>query len=279
MISVFHGKNEKEHDSFQAWRKANMDGFHMTESAPGTFVIHYTQDKRENLEGRGCIHNGGSDNRYLEDHCYTTARKVCSNIFKELITWAGDNGFATKNCKHCDSKRFPFPAMSLEIKGDLPEKEARLTGQDADDEGLSDNASYVPQEGDRRQLVERQIRERRGQQSFRDALRKRYGNRCLVTGCEILAVLEAAHINPYRGEDDNHPENGLLLRSDIHTLFDLDLLAIEPEHLRIELHPELVLEYGCFSHVSLGCDGHQTPSLEALSLRYERFRQRLDKPA
>jgi hypothetical protein len=76
MISVFHGNNEETHNNFQAWRKDNVDGFHMTESAAGQFTIHYTQDKRENSAGRGCIHQGGSDIGYAEDNdsCYTTAR-------------------------------------------------------------------------------------------------------------------------------------------------------------------------------------------------------------
>jgi len=106
-----------------------------------------------------------------------------------------------------------------------------LADEEAAGAEANDGTNYSPQAGDRRQIVERQIRERRGQQHFRDALRKRYGDRCLVTGCEVLAVLEAAHIKPYRGEDDNHPGNGLLLRADIHTLFDLDLLGVEPVQL------------------------------------------------
>ena len=45
-----------------------------------------------------------------EDGCYTRARKVCSNSLPELVAWATENGFATKNCGHCDTKRFPFPS-------------------------------------------------------------------------------------------------------------------------------------------------------------------------
>ncbi len=52
----------------------------------------------------------------------------------------------------------------------------------------------------------------------------------------------AAHIKAYRGEQDNHPDNGLLLRSDIHTLFDVDLHGIEPEHLQVENHPGIAIE-------------------------------------
>src|SRR5262249_54770104 len=104
---------------------------------------------------------------------------------------------------------------------------------------------------DQRKIIERQIRERRGQQIFREELRRTHGDKCMATGCTVLAVLEAAHIKPYRGESDNHPENGLLLRSDIHTLFDLDLLGIEPESLRIEIHPSLTSEYGNLSGTRL----------------------------
>lgn len=76
-------------------------------------MIHFTQDKRENADGRGCMHQGGSGNEYREDKngCYTTARKVCSNSLAELIAWAKSKGYVTQNCKHCDSKRFPFPLV------------------------------------------------------------------------------------------------------------------------------------------------------------------------
>jgi hypothetical protein len=160
---------------------------------------------------------------------------------------------------------------ALSMSESLPDEEADRDGPNAD-------TSYVPQEGDRRKVVERQIRERRGQRQFRDALRERYGDCCLVTGCEVLSVLEAAHISPYRGEDDNHPANGLLLRADVHTLFDLDLLGIEPEELRVELHRNVVKEYGCFANVTLRCGNDQRPAREALGLRYELFRRRLRRP-
>jgi hypothetical protein len=112
MISVFHGNDEETHQRFQAWRKANIDGFHMTEGAAGQFTIHYTQDKRENAAGRGCMHQGVSDIEYREDKdsCYTRARKVCSINLAELTAWATEHGFYTKNCKHCDTTQFPFPA-------------------------------------------------------------------------------------------------------------------------------------------------------------------------
>ena len=103
-----------------------------------------------------------------------------------------------------------------------------LQDTEADTSDLEQTATYFPSDDDTRDVEQRQIRVRRGQQKFRDKLRVRYKGQCPVTGCKILALLEAAHISPYRGEKDNPSENGLLLRADIHTLFDLNLLGIEP---------------------------------------------------
>jgi predicted restriction endonuclease len=48
-----------------------------------------------------------------------------------------------------------------------------------------------------------------------------------VTGCDAPEALEAAHIIAYQGQDTHHVTNGLLLRADLHTLFDFGLLAID----------------------------------------------------
>lgn len=148
-----------------------------------------------------------------------------------------------------------------------------VVGEEAD---ADDDNSYVPSDGDYRAIIERQIRNRRGQPAFRKRLRKKYGDKCLVTGCEVFQLVEAAHIRPYRGENDNNVENGLLLRADIHSLFDLDLLGIEPDHLCVELSAELArdVEYAMLAGQSLKCDGHARPSHTALKQRYEQFRER-----
>ncbi|HAS1784430.1 TPA: HNH endonuclease [Enterobacter cloacae] len=73
---------------------------------------------------------------------------------------------------------------------------------------------------------------RRGQKTFRDQLLKS-NPLCAVTGCELLDILEAAHIDAYRNDSHNHISNELLLRSDIHTLFDLGLVAINSETIAI----------------------------------------------
>lgn len=82
---------------------------------------------------------------------------------------------------------------------------------------------------DRRSKELRAIYVRRGQRAFRRKLLKAYGNACAVTGCKITELLEAAHISPYRGDHTNKVGNGLLLRADLHTLFDLGLLWINEQ--------------------------------------------------
>lgn len=51
-----------------------------------------------------------------------------------------------------------------------------------------------------------------------------------MTGERTLPVLEASHIMPYSDGGLNRTENGLLLRSDLHTLFDLGYVTITPDH-------------------------------------------------
>lgn len=124
---------------------------------------------------------------------------------------------------------------------------------------------------------EHSILSRRGSVKLRDDLRSRYGDRCAITKCSLLDVIEAATISPYADAEDL-PDNGLLLRSDLHTLFDLDLLGIEPEALRAELHPS-VLEAGYADQRIHGArlELENTVRRRAcLESRYSRFLARLD---
>lgn len=82
---------------------------------------------------------------------------------------------------------------------------------------------------DARQWALTTIAMRRGQAGFRTKLLKAYGGRCAITGCDVTATLEAAHILPFRGDHTNTVNNGLLLRADIHTLFDLGLIWIDAD--------------------------------------------------
>jgi hypothetical protein len=82
------------------------------------------------------------------------------------------------------------------------------------------------------------IAARQGQEKFRSDLFNAYGDRCLVTGPNIRDILEAAHIQPYADGGPSELPNGLLLRADIHTLFDLYLIAIDAD-MKVLISPQL----------------------------------------
>lgn len=90
-------------------------------------------------------------------------------------------------------------------------------------------------EADGRERVEKSIAVRRGQPRFRADLLAAYDGKCAITGCDAEPALEAAHIRPYMGAHSHHLTNGLLLRADLHTLFDLGQLRIDPETRRVTL--------------------------------------------
>ena len=94
------------------------------------------------------------------------------------------------------------------------------------EEGVFDYTSIE----DARLKISRSIIIRQGQHNFRSDLLSIYQNKCAITGCDYPHVLEACHIYPYMGPKTNSKDNGILLRSDIHTLFDLGKISITPDY-------------------------------------------------
>lgn len=92
---------------------------------------------------------------------------------------------------------------------------------------------------DARKRVISAIVRRQGQPAFRKALIDAYGGACAITGCTLTEILEAAHVHPYMGDHTNVVSNGLLLRTDIHTLFDLRMITVDPETTKVLVSPEL----------------------------------------
>lgn len=70
---------------------------------------------------------------------------------------------------------------------------------------------------------------RLGQGTFQVAILDAYGRRCAITGEKVLPVLEAAHIVPYAEGGEHRVDNGLLLRRDLHALFERGYLTVAPE--------------------------------------------------
>lgn len=139
-----------------------------------------------------------------------------------------------------------------------------------DAEAADDGEGYDPKNtADGRQKVLVQINRRRGQTKFRRSLMNAYEGRCAVTGCGIHELLEAAHIQPYKGEHTNHVTNGLLLRADIHTMFDLGLIGVREDH-SLDICPTLAKsEYGQFTALRLPRSKASRPNSDALAWHLE----------
>ena len=126
-----------------------------------------------------------------------------------------------------------------------------------------------------RETTLRNIAYRQGAVKFRRIVLEAYGSVCAITGCDVVQVLEAAHIKPYNGIDTNHVQNGILLRADIHTLFDLELIAIEPTKLRVKFSkclrstPQYKKYHGREIRTPKRRD--QWPNEEVLKTRWEQF--------
>jgi hypothetical protein len=141
------------------------------------------------------------------------------------------------------------------------------------------NQPFKPVDVDmrKRRIVNQTTRE--GQHNFREDMLTIYEDTCVVTGCKLVSVLEAAHITPYNGTQSNHPQNGLIFRSDIHILFDLYLLTIDPSSMQLRLSEKLEgSEY--WNNLrgnplkKIPKDIRIKPSEQALALHYEEFLSR-----
>jgi len=151
------------------------------------------------------------------------AFKISSDLFDSI-----DEALSTVSSnEEASAKNSELPMIT---EADLMKAESNLV----------ETGYFIPADlVDAREKVLAEIVKRRGQPKFRKALLKAYDSRCAVTRCDAEFALEAAHIIPYCGDDSDHVSNGLLLRADIHTLFDLGLLRIHPETLKVHLCPEL----------------------------------------
>ena len=128
---------------------------------------------------------------------------------------------------------------------------------------------------DGRKAIFASIIRRQGQTDFRRTLLDAYAGKCAITRMRTIWVLEAAHITPYRGTETNTPQNGLLLRGDVHTLFDMGLVSVQP-HDRVVRVSSLLKdsEYWSFNNTPLLEPTKESylPSVAALTQHFSQFR-------
>ncbi|MEZ5308279.1 MAG: HNH endonuclease [Pyrinomonadaceae bacterium] len=86
------------------------------------------------------------------------------------------------------------------------------------------------------------ITPRLGQGTFRTLVTDGYERRCSISGERTLPALDAAHIKPFSIVKEHRPDNGLLLRRDLHALFDAGYITVTPEY-RIEVSKRIKEEF------------------------------------
>lgn len=81
------------------------------------------------------------------------------------------------------------------------------------------------------------VRRRVGQGIFQSRVMDAYERQCAVTRERALPALDAAHIKPFSLTQENHIQNGILLRSDVHRLFDTGYMTVTPGyHVEVSEH-------------------------------------------
>lgn len=129
---------------------------------------------------------------------------------------------------------------------------------------------------DERRVVTAQQVRREQQGKFREALLQAYSETCAITGVNVPEVLQAAHINPYRGRKSQVVNNGILLRADLHLLYDAHLISVEPDSLSVSLSKRLDgTTYLRYNHQRLRepVSADLAPNVDLLAIHYEQFRR------
>lgn len=140
----------------------------------------------------------------------------------------------------------------------------------SDEEKAIDADREAIESGYQRRFTLQEVRPEQG--AFRNSLMSLYNNRCVISSCGVREVLQAAHIVPFSEAVAyrNDPGNGLVLRSDIHTLFDRFLITIHPKERKIVIADELKLTaYRSFSEKPIS--HHATEAF--VREHYTRFRE------
>lgn len=119
---------------------------------------------------------------------------------------------------------------------EIPQVEGREVAAEPGDDLPHFDPAEIQDERDRR-LVE--IATREGQDRFRTALLDAYDGRCAITDYDAVETLQAAHIYPYQGPATNRVSNGLLLRADIHSLYDRGAITVHETSLQVLVKPHL----------------------------------------
>lgn len=173
---------------------------------------------------------------------------------REVFTLHGPVTAATES-------RFSFGVLDLDVsEGDEASKQFTV--------------AYLEEDNRKIATIQRAVRS--GQSRFRAQLMDAYDGKCACTGCGVAETLQAAHIIGYRGSRSNIVSNGLLLRADMHLLFDSSLITIDPDTYSFVPSKRLEgTDYEAYGGQMMRLPKSKAlrPNEECLAAHYEKFQQ------
>jgi len=251
---------------------ANLSYAHLS----GTYIRRALLS-RANLSNARLYHSTlcGTNFSRANLRCADLERSKLSNCSFHSADLRGADLYNTKLRSVCLKKAF-FDKKTIFPKG--------FSYQDAKEAGMIfleidyENPLFIEQLLSDKREEKNNTPARPGQKEFSETIREVYSNRCAISGCDVTETLEAAHILPYKGDHSHKIWNGLLLRSDIHKLFDSYLLTIEPETKKILWAPSLQNSYSELMKPELKLCLPQErihwPNEDALKWKYNEYKKR-----
>jgi len=215
---------KKSDQEYINWISANPNGFVLATDKPNHIRLHYACC--------GYISNKPAHG----DHWITSKnRKVCSVTPEDLKDWGMANleqfsatARPCRCCKNLVGVNWPqladqTPKTFFAYNNSLPERERRF--------------------------VKTEVRPE--QQAFRVIIFRAYGGRCAISDCDIPETLEAAHFHGKIWRDgDNQASDGILLRRDLHALYDAKLLAISGTGI-VNMSDQILHYFGQFHNLTV----------------------------
>lgn len=105
---------------------------------------------------------------------------------------------------------------------------------------------------------------------FRSSVLELYGAKCLISGCDVLEAIDAAHVCGVADAGSDKPTNGMLLRTDIHRLFDAYLMSIDPTNGTVQVADSCSDAYGAFAGTAVRLP-EGGPKLSDFATHFTRF--------
>ena len=152
-------------------------------------------------------------------------RKTAEKILENNRSLLPDSITIKSTSRFDGTKEFIGEKKSSDWGDETPPNQTPLNTTDS---SKTQSPLNIPRTNEEKRYAYYKTLARPEQSKFRTMLLEEYNTTCVITGCTTQAALEAAHIIPFSQDGSDTLENGLLLRADLHLLFDKGFMAIDP---------------------------------------------------